>query len=96
MNESLSQALLVMVVGMITVFIVLGLVVLTGKLLIRFVNHFLPEAAKFSPKPSRTTPVIPTSTTSFNEKKLAAIVAAVDVVTKGQGRITNIEKLKNN
>ena len=92
MNESLSTALLLMVVGMITVFIILGLVVLTGKLLIKLVNKYIPEAEKFVPKQRKR----PSSAiTSFDKKKLAAIAAAVEIATAGKGRIVSIEKVRN-
>lgn len=68
-------------VGMITVFIILFLVVVTGNLLIIFVNKYIPEKPKMA---------IPQSTLQGN--KLSAIVAAVEIVTKGRGRITKIRK----
>ena len=72
---------------MITVFVVLALVVVTGNLLIRFVNTFLPEqaaaAARVSSSPS----------TQISPKKVAAITSAVHQLTAGRGRIEKIEKL---
>jgi oxaloacetate decarboxylase gamma subunit len=44
----MSQAFYLMVMGMITVFVILSLVVIVGKLLIRLVNFFTP--------PSKSTP----------------------------------------
>ena len=46
MTESLHSALIVLLIGMITVFVVLSLVVLTGKLLIYLVNEFGPAQKK--------------------------------------------------
>ena len=46
MGESISTAVLVSLIGMVTVFVILGLVVLTGKTLIRIVNTFFPIEEK--------------------------------------------------
>ncbi len=87
MTSELSTALNLLGIGMITVFVVLTLVVGVGKLLIRFVNS-LPEEIK---KPTST----PTRTSGMNPSKVAAITAAVDHATFGQGKITKIEKIDN-
>jgi Na+-transporting methylmalonyl-CoA/oxaloacetate decarboxylase gamma subunit len=65
-----------MLIGMITVFFILSLVVLTGQLLIYLVNRFTP-----------TPPPIPNE----DEGDLAAIIAAVDIITEGKGRIESIK-----
>ena len=62
---------------MITVFVVLSLVVLTGNLLIRFVN--------------KTTTNTPTKDVP-SPSVLAAITGAVEAVTEGKGNIQKIEK----
>lgn len=87
MTSELSTALNLLGIGMITVFVVLTLVVGVGKLLIRFVNS-LPEEIK---KPTST----PTRASGMHPSKVAAIAAAVDHVTLGQGKITKIEKIDN-
>ncbi len=96
MTEPVSAALLVMAVGMITVFIILGLVVLSGDLLIRAVNTFVP--AKPAPRPNtrQATPspasqVHPSSTVS--RQQVAAIVTAVDLLTRGKGKPERIERI---
>jgi oxaloacetate decarboxylase gamma subunit len=81
MEPSLYSALSLLVVGMITVFAVLSLVVFTGNLLIRVVNAYTAEQI---PIPA---------TSKIEPKKLAAITAAVEVVTKGEGQITKVEKI---
>ena len=85
--EDLGLALELILVGMITVFLILSLVVLIGNLIIGFVNKYLPEKAKQL--------VLDTgnSTDEISRKKLAALVTAVKIVTKGKGRVTKIEKL---
>ncbi len=61
---------------MITVFVVLLLVVITGRLLIRVVNG-LENGSEQS---------------NISSSKIAAITAAVAMITQGKGRITKIEK----
>ena len=81
----MGEALELLVVGMITVFIILGLVVLTGQFIIRLVNRFTPEKPLVS------------GVTHLGDanigKHIAAIVTTVDIVTQGKGRIKNIEKI---
>jgi oxaloacetate decarboxylase gamma subunit len=49
MGMELSTALSLMAIGMITVFLVLALVVITGNLLIRLINRVTPELDGISP-----------------------------------------------
>ena len=79
------EPLTLMVIGMLTVFFVLILVVLSGNVLISLVNKFVPEEA---PKVVTSRPAAGT----FEKNKLTAVVAAVEWATKGKGRITKIEK----
>lgn len=82
MSEELNTALMLMGIGMITVFFVLLCVVITGKILISFVNKFVP-----------LTEVASSKTAEISSAKVAAITSAVEVFTKGKGTITNIKKL---
>ncbi len=82
MEPQISTALSLLLTGMITVFMVLLLVVITGNVLIRFVNAYLPEASVITATPDR-----------LDKRKIAAINAAVEHYTKGTGRVTRIEKL---
>ena len=84
MNEDLSMALLVLGVGMVTVFLILSLVVLSGQLLIKTVNHFSQELEDQNP-PSEPN-------TKRDKKKIAAIVAVVDTITGGKGKVIGIER----
>ena len=81
----MAQALLVFAVGMITVFLILGLVVLSGQILIRVVNAFSTEEVQTVPEPRNVG--------SISEQELAVIVAAVDLFTQGKGKVEHIEKL---
>lgn len=82
MEQVLSNAISIMVVGMITVLLILGMVVVIGNLLIRITNKFWPQPE--GPGKNRQG-AIPSGT-------VAAIVAAVEAVTGGKGKVTNIEK----
>ena len=75
---------MLMAVGMTTVFIILALVVLGGKLTILVTNKFSPAAA---PAVVRRM-----SSTSIEGSKIAAITAAVKAITHGKGQITDIKK----
>lgn len=84
MSGEYALAFKLLGVGMITVFLILFLVVVFGNVIIRLVNKYFPEAEK----------VLSTNThEGISRKKLAAITAAVNIATRGKGKITNIEKL---
>ena len=80
MENSISNALFLLAIGMITVFIILLLVILCGRLLIFLVNKYLPEDEK--------------TTQSIADKKAKHILQQiVNQVTNSQGVIDKIEKL---
>lgn len=83
----MEVALEILGVGMVTVFIILSLVVLIGNLIIIFVNRFMGEDIKPTKGKDGTSAV------QINSKKLAAIISAVNIVTNGTGRVTNVKKL---
>ena len=85
MEDSLSTALTLMAVGMITVFTILTLIVVIGNLLIIIVNRFFPEELTITSSRS-------VAEKSSDPRVLAAIITAVDVITRGKGRITSIDK----
>ncbi|HBG57865.1 OadG family protein [Proteiniphilum sp. UBA1028] len=82
--ENLSEALGLLLIGMIMVIIVLWLVVGLGNLVIYFTNRFIQDE-KTPGSSSR-------SGNRAHPKKLAAIVAAVDVITHGKGKVDTIQK----
>ena len=85
--ENLETALLLMVVGMATVFVILLIVIYLGKLLIASVNKYAPEEVLPAKKEVQKGPApVPANI-------LAAITAAVNVVTQGKGKVTKVEKL---
>lgn len=93
MNEDLQTAIVILLVGMTTVFVILFLVVLTGNTLIRIINHFFPVPISETITRDSFIPV-PPATPSLKVAKLAAIVAAVEMVTAGKGKIEKIENLE--
>ena len=92
MPSDLNTALLVSIVGMSTVFVILSLVVLSGRFLIRLVNRYAPEVAiskkTISPLISRQ------PEGDISPSVMAAIVAAVEQITEGSGKVNKIEKDK--
>ena len=89
MSAELQTALLLLVVGMITVFIILSLVVLTGRTLIWVVNKYFSPEEKIAYE--YTVPFVEDDV--LYKKKLAAIAAAVEIATGGKGKIVKIEKM---
>jgi len=87
MND-IELGLLLMVVGMTSVFIMLLLVIGLGKGLISLVNKYAPEEAPVKGGSPATTTV----GASVSSSATAAIVSAISVLTGGQGKVTKIEK----
>ncbi|MEZ4687090.1 MAG: OadG family transporter subunit [Bacteroidia bacterium] len=86
-SYAINQALQLLVVGMGTVFIILGLVVFMGRQLIGAVNRWMPEAVA-----SKANVSSPDTSSAIEPGVLAAIVAAVDIVTGGIGIVEHVEK----
>lgn len=84
MESTVSNALLLLGIGMITVFAVLSIVVFSGQILISLINKYAPDPIKES---KLITPLV-------SNKEIAVITAVVDHVTLGKGKIESIEKLK--
>ena len=84
--ENLNTALLLMVVGMSTVFAILLIVIYLGKALIAHVNKKAPEETVPAKAGANTPAPVPGNI-------LAAISAAVTVVTQGKGKVAKVEKI---
>ncbi len=84
--ENIETGLMLMLVGMCTVFVILLIVIWLSTLLIKVVNRFAPPEEIAKPKPSA-------SKSSADKGAAEAIKAAVDIITAGKGRVVNIEKL---
>ena len=78
MSPELIEALTLLGIGMVTVFLVLSLVVLTGRCLIILSNTFSGKQTE--------------SQDDISEEVIAVINAAVEVATKGKGTVAKIEK----
>jgi len=84
--ENLNIALLLMIVGMATVFAILLIVIYLGKGLIALVNKYAPEEVVPAKQATNTPAAVPGNI-------MAAISAAVTVVTQGKGKVAKVEKL---
>ncbi|KJF45205.1 OadG family protein [Draconibacterium sediminis] len=83
----MNEALKLMLTGMSTVFFILIMVVVLGNIIIRITNRFAVAVIDQSGAAA-------TSQQEINPSKLAAIVSAVEITTKGKGSVTSVEKIK--
>lgn len=79
MDSKFEQALEIFGVGMVTIFLILGLVVISGQVLIQLVNRFSPNNEEKITSPS-----------AIPDTHIAVINAAVEAVTKGKGNVAAI------
>ena len=86
MESTISNALVLLAIGMITVFLILALVVISGNILIKIVNKYAPEPSKKLTRASRLV-------TGTAPEVVAAIAAVVETVTKGHGKVDSIQKM---
>ncbi len=85
--EGVQGALMLMGIGMFTVFLVLVLVIQIGKLLISLVNRFIPEE-------ETTNAATPSETASKIDPVTANVIAkAIHELTNGKGKIESITRL---
>lgn len=87
-TNDLYGALILLAVGMITVFLVLIIVIQLGKLLIWAVNKWAPEEAV-----AKKTAPVAKAVAGVDATTKAIIDAAVSQITGGKGRATKITKL---
>lgn len=83
--ENIQLGLLLMVVGMTTVFVILFIVIYLGKGLIAFVNKYVPEVV-IKKQVSASKPG------DISVQDTVAIVSAVSAITGGAGKVIKIEK----
>ncbi len=95
--ENIETGLLLMAVGMLTVFAILLIVINLGKGLILLVNKYAPEEVVVKKAaPVRTKVVAPVAASVapvVGGSETVAIVSAVSVLTAGQGKVVRIEKI---
>lgn len=84
MEQSLSSAFTLLTVGMITVFLILGLVVLAGQVLIRLVNRFFKDIKE---------EVSEDQYDSISKEHMAVISAVISEVTSVPVKSVKIEKI---
>ena len=88
MSEDFQFALQLLAIGMITVFLILFLVVQSARILISFVNRFMPLTADSVVVEKRGKDAI-------DPKVVAAISGAVSHLTEGRGTVKSIRKKEN-
>lgn len=86
MSNNIQEALQLLFVGMITVFVILLIVINLGKLLIAIVN-------KYAPAEETKKKVVAQQNTVVDAKTKHVIEAAVAQISAGKGKIVSIEKL---
>ena len=82
--ENLQLGLLLMLVGMVTVFVILLIVIYGSQFLISVVNRIAPAESQASRTVGRT---------EVSSATRAVLEQAVSQITGGKGHITNITKL---
>ena len=83
----METALILMVTGMLTVFTILFLVVLSSKIMIMIINRFFQELVDLEPAQHLL------GGQSLDPQKVSAIISAVEAVTAGKGKIQEIKKI---
>ena len=84
MTENFEIALQLLIVGMLSVFFILGIVTGLARVLIVFVNRFFPKIEDTLIKQNKP----------LEQKNIAVITAVVDSITQGKGVVRSIKKLK--
>lgn len=85
--ENMGLGLMLMVVGMITVFAILLIVIYLSKLLITIVNKVAPEEVVVKKNVATVAPAV------IAPDAMAAIKGAVNIVTGGKGKVVKVEKI---
>lgn len=87
MEQSIYDATILILIGISTVFAILILVVVLGNLIVIITNKFAVEQISVPSENQK-------SGQEISSGKLAAIVATVDTLTGGKGKIISISKSK--
>ena len=82
MQQEILNVLIILSIGMTTVFAILFLIVVAGSLLVRTVNRF-----------AITKKVFVNAAEKIDPRKLAVISSVVHNITGGKGNVSHIEKL---
>ncbi|MCQ2213447.1 MAG: OadG family protein [Bacteroidaceae bacterium] len=89
MNDNLNEALQLMIVGMLTVFCILLIVILFGTLLIKLVNKYAPEEVQAKKPVAAANNAVQ----KVDATVKAVIDATVAQITGGKGHVSKITKL---
>lgn len=87
MNDEFMLGVQLMLVGMSTVFLILCIVILLGKLLIAATNKLPAEEEQ------KKSPVAAAPSAAIDAQTKAIIDAAVAQLTGGKGRVSKVEKI---
>lgn len=90
--ENFQTGLLLLGVGMPTVFAVLLIVIYLGKAMIALVNKYAPEEVVVKKQVAAPAGAA-IQTGNLSNQDAAAIISAVSMVTGGKGKVTKIEKI---
>lgn len=83
---------MLLAIGFPTVFLILWLVIILGKGLVLAVNRYASEDESAQTVP--TVASAPVGRRQILPNQIAAVVAAVSLVTGGKGKVTGIEKIE--
>jgi oxaloacetate decarboxylase gamma subunit len=86
--EHMTLGLQLLIVGMLTVFAILLIVIFGGKLLIKFVNMVAPEEVASAKKKLATT-----ATGVVDPSTMAILQEVVKQITGGKGRLESAKKV---
>lgn len=89
MNDNFNEAVQLMVVGMLTVFSILLIVILFGTLLIKLVNKYAPEEVQNK----KAVATANNAVQQVDATVKAVIDAAVAQITGGKGHASKITKM---
>ena len=88
MQQDVLNAIVILGIGMTSVFAILALIVILGRQLIYFVNRITPDLEPVSKKKTRSLPGH-----KENHSHIAAINAVVDHLTNGAGSAVSIQRI---
>ena len=87
--EHMTLGLQLLIVGMLTVFAILLIVIFGGKLLIAVVNKFAPEEVAIAKKKVATT----ISNSAVDPSTMAILQEVVKQITGGKGRVESARRV---
>lgn len=89
MNDNFNEAIQLMIVGMLTVFSILLIVILFGNILIKLVNKYAPEEVQTKKPVAAANNAVQ----QVDATVKAVIDATIAQITGGKGRVSKITKL---